>query len=283
MNIANKLYSSRTLKELQTIPKKEGITTGIQKIDEHFGFPAGFYVIAGNAGTGKGWFALWLSRVFYQNHTKSSVFFSLEMPEFAVRKRILQAWSDLTYSEYLNGGNTTPAIEMLTDDMFVTETFYDDNQAKQTPENFEALFKEYYALGYRAFHFDHLHELAGATGTGNFDVTEAWASIFQKISKTHPDAWLFIYVQPNSQSAKKKYLKKTDMLGSKAITFKCDYFLSLNRLESKQEDGVIQLEDDNREVGLYIDKTRYTEKVHIAFKLIFEHTGNFSDSITNWL
>lgn len=275
--LASKLFSSRDTNELSVIKKKESLETGIQKIDENFGFPTGYYVILGNPGTGKSWFALWLSRMFYRHNQKKSVYFTLEMPEPIVRQRILQQWSDLTKVEVESGSSTKQAIDLLSSDAIVVDDFYTEDTKFQTPDTFKDWITSYYKIGYRVFHFDHLHELAGANdNASNQGVTDSWAKTFQKICKDLPDIWLIIYAQPNGAAGNKKVLRRTDISGSKAITQKCDYCMSLNRaIEIDEKTGLVVVNDSERNIILYLDKTRYTENVHIAFRLYFSKTGNF--------
>lgn len=276
MTIADKLYSTKPDEELLKIEKKLELNTGITGIDADFGFPAGYYVIAGNPGAGKSWFALWLSRVFHKHNGKKSVYFSLEMPEPIVRQRVLQQWSDLNKADFENRKHELLALDYLRQDIIVVDTFFSDDGKNQTIKNFENLIEEYYTLGYRCFHFDHLHELEGANvNQTNQKVTEDWAKAFQKIIKDKTDMWLFIYAQPNGAAAEKKILRRTDISGSKAITQKCDYFLSLNRVIELDENGLTITNSNDRQIILYIDKSRYTEKVHIGFKLFFAETANF--------
>lgn len=282
MTIADKLYSTKPDEELLKIDKKLELNTGITGIDADFGFPAGYYVIAGNPGSGKSWFALWLSRVFFKHNGKKSVYFSLEMPEPIVRQRILQQWSDLNKADFENRKHELSALDNLRQDVIIVDTFHSDDGKMQTVKNFEKLINEYYELGYRCFHFDHLHELEGANvNQTNQKVTEDWAKAFQNIIKEKTDIWLFIYAQPNGAAAEKKILRRTDISGSKAITQKCDYFLSLNRIIELDESGLTITNSNDRQVILYIDKSRYTEKVHIGFKLFFSETANFFSMIGN--
>lgn len=275
--ISKKLYSSKNIKELTKIDKKDSLHTGISNLDDDFGFPAGYYVILGNPGTGKSWFALWLSRMFYRNDQIKSIYFSLEMPEPLVRKRILQQWSDLTKTQLEMGQSPNEALKLLAQDSILVDEFYADDAKKQTPENFEMWVDEYYKLGYRSFHFDHLHELFGANDNkSNQTITEKWANKFQQICKKHDDIWLFIYAQPNGAAADKKILRRTDISGSKAITQKCDYFLSLNRnIEVDDKTGIQIIDNEERKIIVFLDKTRYTEKSHIGFRVYFAETGNF--------
>lgn len=273
-DVASKLYSGMNLKELATIERKTTLNTGITSIDANFGFPSGYYIIVGNPGVGKSWFALWLSRMFYRHNAKMSVYFSLEMPETLVRQRILQQWSDFTKSELEGGSLPSQAIEMLGKDIIVVDEFYADDTTKQTPGTFEAWIDTYYQLGYRVFHLDHFHELQGASvNDRNQDVVERWGLLFQQICKKYDDIWLFIFVQPNSSPV--KLLKRNSVMGSKALTYKCDYFLSLNKKVSNDEIDGIEMEEVDRTVILYVDKTRYTEKSHIGFAIHFMETGNY--------
>jgi hypothetical protein len=274
--IANELYSIKPDSELLSIEKKLELNTGITAIDADFGFPAGYYVIAGNPGAGKSWFALWLARVFWKHNGKKSVYFSLEMPEPIVRQRILQQWSDLNKADYENRKSELSALDNLRQDVIIVDTFYSEDSKKQNVKNFTDLVNKYYDLGYRCFHFDHLHELDGANvNQTNQKVTEDWAKGFQNIVKDKPEIWIFVYAQPNGAAAEKKILRRTDISGSKAITQKCDYFLSLNRIVNLDENGIMITNSNDRQVILYIDKSRYTEKVHIGFKLFFSETANF--------
>lgn len=275
--INQKLYSTKTEKMLLKIERKDKLSTGIPEIDNDFGFPTGYYVILGNPGVGKSWFSLWLSRVFYRHNQMMSVYFTLEMPEPIVRARIFQQWSDLTKSQLENGSSTDQAMDLMRRNILVVDDFYSEDTKHQTPDNFQKWIVEYYKLGYRVFHFDHLHELAGANdNAANQKVTEKWAKTFQGICKDYPDIWLFIYAQPNGAAANKKVLRRTDIAGSKAITQKCDYVMSLNRnFELDDTTGVAVMNSDDRLVMLYLDKTRHTESAHIVFKLYFSTTGNY--------
>lgn len=261
------------------------LTTGIEKIDSNFSFPTGYYVICANPGAGKGWFALWLTRVFYTNHKLKSVYFSLEMAEPLIRERIFQAWSDLTQEDYKKlqrqgehafVERTYPSLALLRQGAIEVDTFHTEDTKYQTPSEFEKLFRSYYEQGFRIFHFDHLHELEGANDNNrNQAVTERWAKTFQDISKEFPDCWLFIYAQPNGAAAKKKYIRRTDIAGSKAITQKCEFFLSLNLMEPEADDPT-SFEIENRQRVLFLDKSRVTSKSKIGFLLYFEETGNFT-------
>lgn len=275
--IIKKLYSNKTISQLKEINTKKELNTGISYIDESFGFPTGYYILIGNPGSGKSWFALWLTRMFYRHDQMRSVYFSLEMPEPMVRKRILQQWSDLSKSEIDSGKSVQKAIEMMDKDIIIVDEFYAEDTKHQTPENFKMWVDEYYKLGYRVFHFDHFHELQGASvNDTNQKVVEKWGLMFQQLCKQYSDIWLIIYTQPKSADAKRKILRRDSVLGSKALTYKCDYILSLNRnIEIDDQTGIVMVDDNEREIILYLDKTRYTEKTHVGFKIYFSETGNY--------
>lgn len=255
------------------------LKTGSEKIDKVFNFPSGNYVIIANPGAGKGWFALWLARQFYLINDIKTVYFSLEMSEASIRARLLQAWSNLTEDQIKSGYSTFKAQELMRKDVVVISVFGQEDQAYQTPENFEKDFEEFYHQGYRAFCFDHLHELMGSNNNDtNQGVTEKWSKTFQAICKRHEDVWLFIYAQPNGNAAQKKVIRREDIAGSKAITQKADCVISLNRtIEIDQETKQIKIDSDNREVIFWIDKNRHGTADKIGAKLYFSKTGNFVD------
>ncbi len=269
------LYSTKTKAELLKFDKRETLETGVTEVDIDFGFPTGYYIIIGNPGTGKSWFSLWLSRMFHRHNQKYSVVFSLEMPEQFMRQRILQQWSDITKHELESGKSVDAVADRLKNDDIVIDEFYSEDTKLQTPQNFKKKIDEYYKLGYRCFHLDHFHELEGTTvNDRNQKQVETWGLLFQQICKEYQDIWLFIYAQPNSGSATKSILRRTDMLGAKALTYKCDYFLSLNR-NMEVKDDMLKIDEQDRVIVLWVDKSRYTEKSHLGWKLEFSQTGNF--------
>ena len=244
---------------------------------ERFSFPSGFYVICGNPGSGKGFFAIWLARRFFALKQKRTVLYSLEMPESLVRQRMLQAWSDLTEGQYLAGESTFQGEQLIQQNVLAVYPFGEDDIAYQTPENFQKDVAEQYLKGYRIFMFDHLHELAGANDNDtNQGLTDKWGKAFQQTSKLYPDIWLIVFAQPNSAAARKRYLTKNDMLGSKSISHKAEFFLSLNRMMELDAQGEIAVDGTHREVILYVDKNRITSSQHIGISLYFDETGNFS-------
>lgn len=272
--IVDQLFSGKTDEQLKKNEVKVGLHTGIGYVDTDFGFPTGNYVIIGNPGTGKSWFALWLTRMFYRNDGMKSVYFSLEMTEQVIRTRILQQWSDITKQQLETGANVQDAINLMKEDVLVVDTTFQDTN--QDPALFEEFVDKFYELGYRIFHFDHLHELMGANDNkSNQTITEKWAKVFQQICKKYSDIWLFIYAQPNGASANKKILRRTDIAGSKAITQKCDYCLSLNRNLELDDNGVPIIDKTNREIIVFVDKSRFTIEQYFGFKLYFHLTGNF--------
>lgn len=274
---STKFYSRLNPDEIKSVERRKTLTTGVKRIDTLFGFPTGYYVICANPGTGKGFFATWISRQFWRFNQEKSVYFSLEMPESLVRERLLQQWSDLTQEQYMSGADTSTAISLLKDDVIVVDELSEDEQILEPIRLYKAI-ETYFALGYRIFHFDHLHELSGANDNNrNQAVTEEWAKIFQIICKDFPEIWLFIYAQPNGASASKYILRRTDIAGSKAITQKCEFFLSLNRKVELDENGEPLIDKEDRTVILYLDKSRVTSKSHTGFRLLFDETGNFTE------
>lgn len=271
--------------EFFNVKEREMLTTGINAIDKNFKFPSGYYVICANPGVGKGWYALWLTRKFYQRHQKKSVYFSLEMPENLIRQRIIQAWSDLTENEvayYRETKNYSPmkkSRELINEKIILIDEFGGSDTSFINVENFKKLFTKYYEEGYRVFHFDHLHEIPGANvNETNQKVTEDWSKMFQSLSKDYPDAWLFIYAQPNGSASSKKILKREDVAGSKAITQKCEFFISLNReVIIDDKTGITDVKNDTREVLMFLGKNRITSKSGVIFPIYFSLTGNFED------
>lgn len=279
--INKKLFSSRPIKELLKFEKKKELQTGISDIDFDFGFPTGYYLIVGNQGVGKSWFALWLARTFFKQNQIPSVYFSLEMPEQLVRKRILQQWSDLTRDQLEEQGPSQEAIDLMEKDIVVVDEFYPQDTKNRTPENFNLWVDEYYKLGYRIFLMDHFHELQGASvNETNQKTVEKWGLTFQKICKKYEDIWLIIFAQPNSRDWKKGVLDRNSIRGSKALVDKTDYVLSINnkmQLEGRKKDMDFDYDPiDEKKIYLYLDKTRYTEKPGVTFHLYFHETGNFN-------
>lgn len=276
INISKQLYSNKPDSELKKFTSRKSLFTGIKEIDNKFGFPYGQYIILGNPGIGKSWFALWLTRVFFMYNQINSVYFSLEMPEQSVRSRLLQQWSDLNKYQFEGGASVEESLKMLRNDVIIVDTFFEDNTKMRTPENFERMVDEYYSYGYKVFHFDHLHELDGAMDkTKNTMTTFKWGEVFQRITKKYNDIWLFIFAQPNSEASKKLILKRTDIYGSKALTYKCDYVISINKGFKEDEWGIPQDDGDSRDIKLYVDKSRYTTEKNFGINLHLDFTGNF--------
>lgn len=265
------------------VKEREMLTTGVAEIDKTFKHPAGFYVICANPGTGKGFYALWITRKFYERHEKKSVYFSLEMTEELIRQRLIQAWSDLTEEqvrEAIQNKDYTKlrqSKKLVDEKILIVDEFGGSDNSVVTPQNFKKLFDKYYSEGYRVFHFDHLHEIEGANvNDKNQQVTETWAKMFQGICKDHNDIWLFVYAQPNGGAAKKKLIQRDDIAGSKAITQKCEFFLSLNRdVVIDEETGSVSVKNDTRDVFVFLGKNRITSTNSTVFNLYFSPTGNF--------
>lgn len=273
-------FSNMSDDEILTFIERPTARTGLDKIDSKFLHPTGFYLICANPGVGKGWYALWLTRKFYENNGLRSVYFSLEMPTDLIKKRILQAWSDLTeekFNKVKGKKEHLKALGLLKKDIIRIDEFGGSDTSGQSIDNFKSRFEEYYKEGFKVFHFDHLHELDGANdNTRNQTVTEKWAKTFQSICKDYPDIWLFVYVQPNGKSAKSEIIFREDVAGSKAITQKCEYFISLNRvMPDESEIGEENNVEEDRKIIIFIDKNRITSAQHIGFKVFFSKTGNF--------
>ena len=279
-DIAKKLYSSQALGDIKKVEKKDRLHTGISGIDNDFGFPTGYYVIIGNQGVGKSWFALWLARMFYRHDLVNSVFFSLEMAKQFVTQRILQQWSDLTKTQFESNESVDQAVNLLAQDVIVVDEFHADNTALRTPKNFEMWVDEYYKMGYRVFIMDHFHELGGAsTNDTNQKTVEVWGNLFQKVCKKYTDIWLIIFAQPNSSDYNKKILNRNSLRGSKALIDKCDYVLTLNRnFETDEETGAPINDPSNNKTLIYLDKSRFTTNPNILFRVVFTPTGNFNST-----
>lgn len=274
-------YSKMSAEEMKKVEKREKLWLGVDKVDRIFDFPTGYYVICANPGAGKGFFAMWLSRKGFELHGKKSVFFSLEMPELQVRTRLLQAWSDLTLQQFEKGASTAQAEKLMREDSFVVYPFGETDAAYQTPENFEKDVDEFYKKGYRIFHFDHFHELEGATSTDtNPRLAERWSKMFQNLCKTkYKDIWLFVYAQPNGAAARKSLLRRDDISGSKVITQKCEVFISLNReITINKETKEVEVNAENRNITLWLDKNRISNRQYVGAQLYFGEDGNFYDS-----
>jgi hypothetical protein len=273
-------YSDLNDEDMQKNEKWEEAPIGLNKLDGIFKFPVGYYIICANPGAGKGFFATWLTRRFYEQHGITSAYFSLEMSESMIRKRLKQSWSDITQVEFDSGHSTQKAISLMKKNIIAVYPFGESDQSYQTPENFKKDIQKFYELGYRVFHFDHLHELDGAnTNDTNQRVIEVWGKVFQDVCKQYEDIWLFVYAQPNGAAASKSLIKRTDVAGSKSITQKCEFFLSLNRVTNEDKDtGEVKVEEENREVILYLDKSRKSSKQHIGCKLYFGEDGNYYEN-----
>lgn len=276
-------YSKMSDEKMKEREKRPRMKLGLPKLDAKFDWPTGYYVICANPGAGKGFFALWLSRKFWENGQKKSIYFSLEMGEPLVRNRIMQAWSDLSYEEFEKGADTTKAVELMKQDVISVYPFGQKDSRYQTPENFVADFEQLYDRGYRVFHFDHFHEIEGAnTNDTNQSIVEKWGKAFQLVMKNPKfmDVWLFVFAQPNGSAAEKMIIRRSDIAGSKAITQKCEFFISLNRpqkINDKKEELDIP-RDQERKVLFWIDKNRVSTAQYTGEKLYFSENGNFYEA-----
>ncbi len=276
------LYSKLSDEELLKVDKRPRMKTGLPEMDKMFDWPSGYYVICANPGVGKGWFAMWLARKFWQYGKIKTAYFTLEMSEQMIRTRLLQAWSDLSFSAFENGGDTTQAKEMLRKDVMAVYPFGHKDQRYQTPENFSKDFEEIYDHGYRMFVFDHLHELSGMNSNDtNQSVVERWGKAFQEVMKNpkFSDVWLMVYSQPNGFAASKEVITKTDIAGSKSITQKCEFFISLNRkIKFDKQTHMPIADQDERSVFLWIDKNRVSTTQYRGQTIYFSENGNFYES-----
>jgi hypothetical protein len=179
--------------------------------------------------------------------------------------------------QYKKGADVSKAIDLLKQGMFTVDPLGMTEQKFQTPENFKQHIERYYAEGKRIFFFDHLHEVTGMNiNDTNQAVSEQWANYCKTICQQHPDIWLFIFAQPNGAAAEKILIRREDIAGSKAITHKIDYFLSLNKKQQKVKDIEEHIDKNgDREIVLWIDKNRNTEEVNVGFRLFHSLTGNF--------
>jgi hypothetical protein len=262
---------------------REELPLGIPDIDNKFRFPSGFYLIPGTPGTGKGFFALWLTRIFWERYQKKSIYYSLEMSEELVRQRYLQTWSDLTLEQFKevvekkDYSRIAKAVSYVKEKVIIVDEFGVDNLKLQTPENFKISFENYYQKGYRIFHFDHFHQLSGSNvNDKNQEVAEKWGLMFQSLSKQYSDTWLFIFAQPRGEAFEKKILKMEHISGSKSIVQKCEMFISLNKQILVDEGSeVLQIKNDTRMIDMYLGKNRLSSENDTIFNLYNLPTGNF--------
>ena len=70
-------------------------------------------------------------------------------------------------------------------------------------------------------------------------------------------------------------MERTDILGSKAITQKCEFFYSLNRKVNLDKEDSFAGVNDERIVTVFLDKNRITSAQYTGYKLQFSMTGNF--------
>lgn len=267
-------YDSMDDKALQTLERPKTAKIGLDKFDMLFDWPAGFYLICGVSNVGKGFFANWVARRFYEQNKLKTVLFSLEMPESLVRDRLLQSWSDKTKEEYHSTGATKEAMTKLKKSFRVIEfNLYDITQ--QTPEQFRKDFERFYKQGYRCFIFDHLLEILGATdNAGSQKIMQVWGKAFQEVSKYHKDCWLFVYTQKRiekSSRSKKEVDSKdivymSDMQGAKSPIQKCDVFIGISRGRNS--------ETTTRDFYVYVEKNRNGESKFLV-DLFFAPDGNF--------
>lgn len=270
MNITSFAYDYKTTDEILKFEKLDKYPLGIKVIDERFGFPTGFYLITGIAGSSKSFFATWLARQMWDKSGIKTAFFTLEMTERGLRKRILQQWSDLTLTEFNQGQSVKEAVDRL---QAGSIAIIELDKKDQNISYMENRIKEASDYGFNFIVFDHMNEITGMNDDRNKNVSDTWATFWAKMAKTYPYMHFIVLCQPNKSSFKQKVLTLDSIKGSNVLAERCDYFLSINRVQ-KQEDDIF---NENRDVILWLDKTRNTDINHIGFKLYFDLTGNYKE------
>lgn len=263
-------YDYKTVEEITKFKKIEKFSLGLTKIDKIFGFPCGFYLITGIAGSSKSFFATWLARKFWEKYNVRSLFFSLEMTESKLRQRILQQWSDLTYDQFSAGQSKKNAVTALQEGAISIMYL---EKVEQKIAFVEEKIKEASDLGYWVVFFDHLNELTGMNDERNKTVADQWATFWAEMVKKYPHMHFFVLAQPNKMAFKQKILTQDNIKGSNVFAERADYFLSINR--AKCEDEFKETTFEDRSLILWLDKTRNTDTTHIGFRLFFEQTGNY--------
>ena len=274
-------YSEMTDKDIRSKEIREVLKTGFFKFDTDFGWPAGSYLIIGNTGAGKSWFALSLARQIFLRNDKKTAYFSVEMTPEQIKTRLLQAWSDIRYKDFYDGCDTSKAERLMRKDAITFHSFSKkDNDKYSSPENFEKDFKMFYNAGYRIFMFDHLHEVPGATEMEqNPKVMAKWGTLFKKLEGENTDCWFFIFAQPVSTAAKKKILDMNDIWGSKTINFKIQFIITLNDFSEKDTDGFsIAPIDGKKPITIFLSKNRFTPANFIKEQTYLLDTGNFEST-----
>lgn len=272
-------YQTMSDEVMDYIEKRAELSTGLGAIDEVLPYRAGFHVVVGNPGSGKGWYATWLAKQFFIRHQKKTVFFSLEMSEPLIRLRLLQQWSGLTEEQLEKGASTAAAKNLLKQGGLLIYPFGQNNAEYQTPDNFATDIDKFYEQGYRVFMFDHFHELDGANSdiATNQKVTQIWGKAFQEVCKKYVDIWLIIFAQPNGAAANKSFLTRTDISGSKGLTQKCEVFVSLNRQVMEKDFKIEEQQEQDRSVVFWVDKNRLSSSQKVGKMVFLSKTGNFTE------
>lgn len=264
-------YAQKTAQELRQIEQIKKFKVGLPLVDELFGFPPGLYFITGTAGTGKTFFATWLAKQLYVLNERKSIYLSLEMSESIIRRRMLQQWSDITFSQFCQGFSTEKAINLMQQDALIVKKI---DKKLQRVDYMKKIIEASYNVGIESFIFDHINEISGMNDERNMRVSEEWASMFVEMSNKYPDMHFFVFTQPNKQGFKQKILTLDSIKGSSVIAEKAHYFLSLNRFLPKDELDTTN-EPEDRRVIIRLDKTRNTAVNHKNFAVLFDETGNF--------
>lgn len=263
---------NKTLKFSETtfdLPKVETLRTGISKIDSKFQFSPGFHLIVGSPGVGKSWFCTWLGRQFAFIEKKKSVFFSLEMGESLIKRRLLQQWSLQTEKDF-DISKTKETQESLRKDDFIVNFF-----EERTEKEFCKLVGNFYSEGYRVFLFDHFHQLPGAK-SDNKTASEKWGRAFEWLRNQYPDIYLIVFAQPNKASYRKLALQMGDVYESGSLIEKCDSFISLSFSKKQNKDEISDQVD--RERIFWVDKNRLSGSSGFGVKIYFSEDANFYGS-----
>ncbi len=271
-------YADWTPEQLKEIEFVDTMPFGIKKIDITFKLPCGLTIIAAPQGVGKSWFGLFLILQAWLLKGKTSVFFTLEMSEQMLRLRALQQWSHLTLQQMKDGCSVKLGMDLLKKDIMLVYPFGNFESKNQTPEQFERDITNFYKQGRRVFVLDHIHQLKGMNNiTKSAIISNEWSEMLQKLKHTYPDIWLIVFAQVTKSAAKAaKFITKEDIRYGADIIDRCDVFISLNRHAKKNtQTGLIELDQENREVVLILDKNRLTDVSQTGWQVHFSSTGNF--------
>lgn len=259
---------------------REKLDLGLYQFRDRIEYPTGNYCIFANPGAGKSWFCLWIMKqAWFVNH-KKSVFFTLEMNYESVTSRMLQAYSGLTQKEYESGASVDVGESIIREMDPILDDLSGDDRSKRSSLLFQKRVDEYYQSGYRVFLLDHVLELDGSVSmNSNVEVSDEWSTVFANVCKKYPDIWLFIFTQPAGAAVRKSVLRQDDLYGSKIYAKRADVIMSLNRRIAKTEDNDEWANVDmDRNVYVWIDKSRISSNQLVGSIIYFAPDGNFYDN-----